>query len=58
MWDLVGVAAIYVWFIGYALMDRERETAHRHLTGAGQFPPAMGIHHHAIPQGRGVSASN
>jgi len=51
MWDLVGVTATYVWFIGYALMDRSAKPRIDTSLELASFRPLWGSTTTPFPKG-------
>ena len=51
LWDLVGVAATYVWFIGYALMDRNAKPRSDTSLELASFRPLWGSTTTPFPKG-------
>jgi hypothetical protein len=51
LWPLVGVMASYVWFIGYALIDRTSKPASDLTLELAAFHPLWGSTHTPFPKG-------
>jgi hypothetical protein len=51
VWDSVGVAATYVWFIGYALMDRNADPRTETSLELASFHPLWGSTSTPFPKG-------
>jgi hypothetical protein len=62
LWDLVGLMASYVWFIGYALIDRGSKPARDLTLELAAFRPLWGSTHIPYPKGaaylRRIEAQN
>jgi hypothetical protein len=62
LWSLVGVMASYVWFIGYALIDRTSKPAHDLTLELASFRPLWGSTSTPFPKGaaylRRIEAQN
>jgi hypothetical protein len=62
LWSLVGVMACYVWFIGYALMDRNSKPSQDLTLELASFRPLWGSTNTPFPKGaaylRRIEAQN